>query len=612
MGEAAANLSENRNPIRVLSDEVINQIAAGEVVERPASVVREIVENAIDAAASDIRIDLEEGGIQLIRVTDNGIGMRRDDALLAFERHATSKVSTPQDLEGISSLGFRGEALAAIAAVARIEIRTRPMDAGVSGATLIRLEGGIVKEVGSASGEPGTTLEVRNLFFNTPARRKFLKQPPTEFAHVKQWLTSFALAHPAIGFRLTHAGKEALSYRKGESFFERASRAIQGHSCQFFEEGDGIMIRGVMGHPAEAGRDAALLVAIVNGRVVKDRILTRAVRDGFGGMVKGALFPRGVIELSLPPTEVDVNVHPQKSEVRFRDTQRIYVAVRHAVEKAVSKLAAATTLDILPTEEGAKSTTQNPLPRFEPRPLYGSARNSAWAGGSRAPIVATPVRQSTLSYATQAAANFENSPAVRDTEPGFQFSKLRYHGIALECYLLCEDDHGLVVVDMHAAHERFNYNLLLEQLQSKAVPAQALLIPLSVRLTVTGVQNVISIDTELRKFGFEIDELGEDTVVVRSAPALLRTDGIKEMLEELSLIDEGRQAGGTLAKIQERIAARLACHASIRSGHTMTRESVYALFEGMDRSEYNSACPHGRPIVKRFSPNDVARWFGRI
>ena len=574
--------------IKVLPDVVINQISAGEVVERPASVVRELVENSLDAGADDVTVTLEQGGHALIRVLDNGAGMERDDALLALERHATSKIHASEDLQNIATLGFRGEALPAIAAVSKLRIRTRSAQSQVG--TEVTVAGGAVKNVSPVPASAGTEVEVRALFFNTPARRKFLKSPRNEELRVKQWLFGSALAHPHVRFRLTLDGKEALNLPRRGTSRERA-QGLFGGSVVAFEENDayGLSVCGLVGHPGLASSDTGSFLILVNARVVSDRMILRAIKEGFASTLKEREFPLGYMALSLPGSKVDVNVHPQKSEVRFADPQSIFLFVRGVVMRATSEF-------------------RSPVAFMAAR----QTRAFADAGdASQQPSLELEAREPTRLEEAAAGGEYVGSPAAADGQAPFRFSNLRYFGQALQCYLFCEYDGRVYVVDMHAAHERYNYNLVRNGYRVKNLPSQQLLIPLSVEVGERGVARFRENEALFREFGFELEIFGETALLVRAVPALLADCGAGAVIREAVALEEDELADGRLSERVDHLAARIACHASVRSGQSLSREEVQSLFAALDRSEFSAACPHGRPIIVSFKESDIERWFGR-
>ncbi len=582
------------NPkIQVLPDHVANQIAAGEVVERPVSVVRELVDNAIDAGASEISVFLEDGGRALIRVSDNGHGMDRQSATLAFERHATSKLSTLDDLLSIATLGFRGEALPSIASVSRVLLRTKA--ANDDSGTEIQIEGGVLQNVKACAGSRGSDISIKHLFFNTPARKKFLKEAKSEEVKIKQWLLSSSVSHPKIHYRLFSDGKEILSLPSRGSAVARARDLVRGSTVEVGSGLHGIRVEGLLGHPGSAKADISTLVLFVNGRMVSDRMLARAVKDGFSSTLKDREFPLGFVHIEINPGAVDVNVHPQKSEVRFRCSQEVFAAVRRAVSEAVKDFK-------IPVSTGS---TWSPLAGVSSRDQQSGftfsrqveVRNFEYP--QSAPGEDVTVREESPSYI-----------AAAPTET-FTFSSLRYLGQVMRCYLLCERDEQLVVVDMHAAHERYNYNIIKNSLTVKRLHSQQLAVPFVIELNEEDKLRALSHRELLAGLGFDIDDFGPTNLVVRSHPVLVKTAKIADFINDVSRAQLPDEASGRWDEAVSHIAARLACHASVRSGDELSRDEVYALFEALDSSEFSAACPHGRPVVVAFSETEIERWFGR-
>lgn len=574
--------------IRVLPDNIANQIAAGEVVERPVSVVRELVDNAIDAGAKEIRIALEMGGRSVIRVNDNGCGMNKDDALLSFERHATSKISKSDDLLGISTLGFRGEALPSIASVSEVLLRTR--NAGASIGSEIHMVGGTLKSVGPCACNIGTEICVEKLFYNVPARKKFLREAGTELGKVKQLILRMALAYPKVHFRLSNDSKEILNLPRRKNILERAELVVRGNTLEYSLKADSMSVVGVVAHPAQAEADANAFIILINGRVVTDRMILRAVRDGFDSMLKDREFPLGFLSLTIDARSVDVNVHPQKSEVRFVNSQEVFRFVRDAISQAVNKFKApvASQLMIRPKAEPKISPLlQSNVDLFRSTPRVAS--NAA---------IESVAIASSLSLAM-----VEPQPVKE-----FRYVDLQYIGQLFACYLLCVYNEDFIVVDMHAAHERCNYNVFRKYAELKS---QEFLIPLSISLSEVSLQKCMQFKDELSANGFVIEEFGEKQFSVRAAPHGFLAQDISDMLKELGALQDEVSSEGVLKERIDKIIARKACHASIRSGRLLEREEVRALFESLDKTELSSACPHGRPVIVQFTKAQVETWFGR-
>lgn len=584
--------------VQVLPDHVINCIAAGEVIDRPAAVVRELVDNAIDAGANDICITLENGGQNLIKVSDNGSGMSRDDALLAFERHATSKLRQAEDLDQISTMGFRGEALAAIAAVSKVLLRTRVLEEQV-GQQLV-LEAGKLIDVTSVACGRGSEMEVRNLYYNTPARRKFLRQPRTEEQRIKSWVLQTALVRPNIRYRLLADGRELVNLPVRGKILDRAKEYFKGTTVEVAEEFAEMEINGLVAHPALAQADSSSLLIFVNQRLVTDRLLLRAVREGFEHTLKDREYPLGLICVTIPPNQVDVNVHPQKSEVRFRNSQQLFVAMRQAVSSAFRKFRGPIALG-----KGGDIANDRRDVSHCYKPVTGGAEGIGEVPqqyglndvvGSRTPYL-------DLSSSKQIEQTSESTE--------FNFSELVFLGQLFECYLLCQKESRFYIVDMHAAHERINYNKLRILRTESNVPTQRLLLPVVVELSEEGLQNCMAHQETFSQFGFEVEKFGDATLMVRSVPEMISADNVQQLVREIAAIWEEGTADGRFELEFDKIAATLACHSSVRAGRHLERQEVAALFSALDLVDFSSACPHGRPVLVEFSRIEVEKWFGR-
>lgn len=613
--------------IKVLSDIVINQIAAGEVVERPASVIRELVDNAVDAGATDIFIALESGGHTKIRVRDNGCGMTRDEAVLAFERHATSKVSSLEDLNSLATLGFRGEALASIAAVSKIRLTTRSREDSVGCSVTFR--GGKLVDVQACAWNEGTEIEVEHLFFNTPARRKFLKSPRAEVARVRSWVGQSALGRPDIRYRLVSDGDEVLNLPRVDSIAARSSSLFSGELTPVSLSEGGLQVEGMIGHPGLALSDASGFVTLINGRLVSDKLILRAVREGYDSMLKDREFPVGYLALTIKPDYVDVNVHPQKSEVRFRLPDQVFAVVRGAVLTAVRSIRKPA-VAAMPVSESPRmvavpppplSTPSQPISRFEwPIPARTSSPQAVPAGmvTGASEVLARPApRVPEVPPSFQPSFFVSNAaPAYQESETNehsvdFSYSQLRYIGQLLGCYLVCEFGERLVVVDMHAAHERVNYNKIRSARAQRSLTVQKLLIPERISLSLEQVASLSEHAEVLKELAFEVSPIDATTVEVRGVPGVLAHLDCRAIVKEIAAEQVVAGWRGRLEERIDHITARLACHASVRSGDALSKSEAYALFAQLDEAELAGACPHGRPVVAEFRRDAVERWFGR-
>jgi len=550
--------------IRRLPDHLVNKIAAGEVVERPASAVKELVENALDAAAGSIAVDLSDGGAVLIRVTDDGAGIAPEDVPLALERHATSKLGGDEDLEGIATLGFRGEALAAICAVSRFTLTSRAR--GQTEGVRLAGEGGRVTQRLTVPGEPGTTVEVRDLFFNTPARLKFLKAPATELATSLRALTQLALAHPVVALRVTNNGRAALTAPAAKDLRARAgavwSWEVAGRLLAVDHAAHGVAIDGLASPPdlTRGGREE--LVMIVNGRPVRDPALTQAMLDAYRPLLPRDRFPMVVLTLALPETDVDVNVHPTKAWVRFRHPRLIAETVAAALQQALRRPAVVPGVPI----EGREAQA----------PATGPA-----------------------SFAAEQAALFGEAALV-DARPLFG----RVLGQVQDTFVVSASDEEVFFLDQHVAHERVIFERLRRELDAGTPGAQTLLFPEPLDLA-PGARAVLERwRAPLERLGFAFEEFGGGAIVLRAVPALLRGDEPKRLIE--AAVDEfaGPKAGEPAV---DRALAFVACRAAVKANTPLAREEMERLVTELGTAATPYFCPHGRPIVSRVSLGDIRR-----
>jgi len=598
--------------IQVLPDRLVNRIAAGEVVERPASVVKELVENSLDAGATRIVVELSQGGRSLVRVEDDGCGMDADDALLALERHATSKISGHGDLDRIATLGFRGEALPSIAAVSRFALTTSadPAEGGVR----VTVEGGRLLGAEPVARPRGTTVEVRDLFFNTPARRKFLHAPETELRHAQETVTAAALARPDVGFVLRHGGRTLLEAPPAPDMAARFSDLDRRRGGEpprrFSEQAGSVSAFGLLAPGRPGGRPT--LTLLVNGRPVRDRLLVGAVfrvlREAGGGL-GGA---RVVLAVELPPEEVDVNVHPAKTEVRFARSRTVFAAVERALRAGVAAVRGHVPVNRLegpaaiPADGGASpgapsgSGADGPPALFD-HPVYGTPRGEG-GGVAEVPPGEVPPRGETGSLHTAGAR-----PGPADTPFGRLIGQYR------NSFLLLEDRWGLVIVDQHVAHERVLYDRIRRQLEGAETPSQRLLEPLLVELDGALARAVPRVRELLARVGIEADPFGEETVRVSAVPVGVDREAVEGLLREL--LERATALDGVPERVaeelEEELAAGLSCRAAIKINHPLTPAEQRALLEDLARTENPHRCPHGRPIVLRLSQEEMERRLGR-
>lgn len=591
--------------IRVLPDVLISQIAAGEVVERPAAALKEILENSLDAGATDIQIDLEQGGIKRIRVSDNGAGILRDELALALTRHATSKIASLSDLEQVASLGFRGEALASIAAIARVQLSSRHADA--DHAWTVQAEGGHLDAPAPAARGTGTTLDIQDLFFNTPARRKFLKTEGTEYAHCAETVRRLALANPGTAFTLTHNGRVQLRLN-AETAAARV-RQVMGeafeHNTIAVDAAAGMLrVSGWVIRPgaATASRDSQHV--FVNGRYVRDKLIVHALREAYRDVLHHQLNPAYCLFISLPPEGVDVNVHPAKTEIRFRDSRGVHQFLFHAVERLLS----------VPVEAGAMEAQDlNGVTASQLR-SYGAQQQTAMplhvteAMAFYAPLAAHPSSGAPWAQGTglsnQAASRDE--AAAGDTPPlGYAVAQL--HGV----YVLAQNAQGLVLVDMHAAHERVVYEKLKTALDTRAVPAQTLLIPVALTVDARDLAEIAPHLDQLGEIGFELSITSPTSVAVRSVPWLLKNADPVELTR--AVLHEVAEYGVVrlLAERRNDLLATLACHGAVRANRHLTLPEMNALLREMESTERAGQCNHGRPTWFQVSLKELDAMFMR-
>jgi DNA mismatch repair protein MutL len=674
--------------IRVLPDHLSNLIAAGEVVERPASVAKELVENAIDAGATRVAIDVEGGGRRLLKITDDGEGMMRDDAVLAFERHATSKISKAEDLNAIGTLGFRGEALASIASVARVELVTRTEDE--SAATRVVIEGGRMRDVKDAAHPRGTTIAVRDLFFNTPARRKFLRSEATESFHLTNLVTHYALAHPEISFTLTNNGRETIRVAPAKDLRERA---YQIFGSQFLEgllevnsavSEPGAVATGSTSNAAETrfpsiakvegfvsaprerrtSRDAQFL--FVNGRFVRDRLIGRALSEGYRSILPHGVYPVALLFIDVPLEEVDVNVHPAKTEVRFRRAAAVADSVRAAVRAALASAGYApveaqtsaefqrdeigsdadenriTPTDVAETEVPSRIEpfTSSPF-AWRPEPQqerigFGFATavqaqlsaeeivGSTETGGSE-PLLADPMpvakEISDEQVQPEVSPSLRPAPSLPPLDSATKFvgevtdslsQNIRPLGQLDESFIIATDDAGLLLIDQHVAHERVLFDKYRALETARQSESQRMLIPETFDLSPAQAVSFETIAEELESYGFELMRLSGRTVAIKATPADLPASEARNVLSEvLDSVDQEKR-GKSREVLRDEIAASLACHSAIKVNMPLAPEKMRWLIDRLLLTSSPTTCPHGRPVILRLTTQDILKGFHRI
>jgi len=647
--------------IHVLPEHVANKIAAGEVVERPASVVKELLENALDAGARRIRVQVEAGGKKLIQITDDGCGMVRDDALLAFERHATSKIRNADDLLNVSTLGFRGEALPSIASVSRLRLESRATDE--PSGTVIEIAGGKIIKVEEAGLPAGTSITVRDLFFNTPARKKFLKAESTELSHIASLVTHYALAHPDKHFELHSATNAMLIAAPVASRSERIYQVFgketldqllaiaaaarlehiglpepppwrRGEDYQRPEPGE-VRVTGFVSRPEIQKLNRNSIFVFVNGRLIRDRLIQHALTEAYRNILPPTVFPVVLLFLELPAGEVDVNVHPSKTEVRFRQQGFLHDFVRDSVRAALMKTRPVpqftTEIHAAPTSAQALSPPMTPRPStfdsggFSLEPPLEPPRNERLEFGEGIEIRANAAVSMLGGTETQgpsfgrAALGMTISgecggilDAGHENGDGVSLASLSPLGQLRDSFILAVNGEGLWIIDQHVAHERVLFERVLRQRAAERVERQQLLMPLIVELT-PGQQAVFSeISDELRRNGFEVEPFGSRTIAVKASPAGVDASDVERMLHELlDQVDRESQAIN-LEQVRARIAASIACHAAIKVNTPLEKNKMEWLLKELARTECPMSCPHGRPVLLRYSVRDIQKAFKRI
>ena len=591
-----------RRPIRELPDELISQIAAGEVVERPASVVRELLDNALDAGATQITLRLSAGGVRLISVEDDGAGIAPDEMATALKRHATSKIASLAELEAVGTMGFRGEALAAINSIAEVALLSRA--GGQSNAYSLDGRTGELKPVARAQ---GTTVEVKELFYSVPARRKFLKTDATELAHCIEAVRRHALARPDVGFAIWHDGKLIEQWRAHPGDAGRAQRLgdvlgedFLADSVAVDHRAGPLHITGRAGLPDAARSRADQQFAYVNGRFVRDKVIVHAARAAYEDVLHGQRQPVYVLHVAIDPARVDVNVHPTKIEVRFRDGREVHQAVRHAVENALAAPRAALAGQL----ESVADTASPAFKPFEPPALTRQAQAAIKFAEPGHPLGVEELR--TLWQATPAAVEAApETETAQDWPLGRAIAQL--HGV----YILAENHAGLVLVDMHAAHERIVYERLKNQLDGARITSQPLLIPATFAATPHEVATAESAAAVLQRLGLEITPFSPKTLAVRAVPTSLAAGDAVELARSVLAELSQHEAGTVIERAQHELLATMACHGAVRANRRLTHEEMNALLRQMEATERSDQCNHGRPTWRQLSMKELDALFLR-
>lgn len=598
-----------KNRIQILPENLANQIAAGEVVERPASVVKELIENSLDASASEIFVEIEKGGKAMIKVTDNGYGMKKDDAFLCLERHATSKVSSAEDLFALHTMGFRGEALPAIASVTRLRLTTRSVDdeAGWQ----IYAEGGTIRQADAVGVAPGTIVEVRNLFFNTPGRRKFLRKDDTEFGHIADVVSRLAMSRPDIHFRLSHNGRNVLEAYRHNRLEERAAAMLGRNVAADLlmveaDSGNGEMLVGLLGSPGISRSSTNNIYTYINGRFVRDRVVQHAILEAYRSLLEKRRYPIAVLFIDMPPEAVDVNVHPTKHEVRFRNQQQVHDFIVTSLRDRLQQVS------FVP---GSSSNSFQPS-AFSSSPAVGTTQSADQR------VYRERVQESLAAF-NEKVSNAPTIAAVSTVKGEIDGWSSRYQetqtlpegwrliGQYLNSYLLCQADDSLVLIDQHAAHERIGFERLRQQLASDGIESQALLFPTVLELEHREAAVLSEHLDDFARFGFEVEAFGGRSFTVKSVPALVADVDVERLVRDLAAeLNEIGHAAQLDDEI-ERVLAVIACHSMVRANQALSQSEMQQLLHDLAGIEFGSCCPHGRPIMHRLFKRDVEKLFHR-
>lgn len=615
--------------IRILPEDVSNRIAAGEVVERPASVVKELVENALDARATHVAVHAQRGGRTAIRVVDDGFGMDAEDALLCLEAHATSKIRSADDIEFVSSLGFRGEAIPSIASVCHFELRTRPAAADVG--TEVLVDGGVIRHVSEVGCPVGTAVTARNLFYNVPARRKFLRAIETEEFHISEVVLLAALAHPGVGFQLTLDHRPILSVQPDNDLYSRATmvlgKEMMSAMLRVEHEEQSIVVSGFVARPGLTRATRREQRMFVNGRPVDSDAIYHTIRDAYHTLVMKGRHPPAVLFVRLPSDAVDVNVHPAKREVRFRDDRMVRGVVGAGIRRALRELASSATPAPAPLSRPAPRGSPSPMDLIPPpsvHPLIVPRGNpiSATAGHDThvdhpAPAVSTIRDHDTIS-AAPASMSSPTAPATTPPSRGgtsvsaataAQIHQLRVLGTVAELFLVAEGPEGIVLVDQHAAHERIMFEKVLRDLRNRECVRQGLLLPITVEFSAADADVLNRHQEQLGNIGFDIEGFGGNTFVVTAVPAHFPKENIAGILREM--VDELQESPWAPKRLDAERVAQIACKAAVKAHDRLSAPEIAGLLHDLARTELPYTCPHGRPTMINISYAELEKRFGR-
>jgi len=604
-------------PIQQLPDHLINQIAAGEVIERPASIVKELLENSLDAGATHCEIHLDHGGLERIRIRDDGCGIPKDELLLALSRHATSKISSMDDLQAVGTMGFRGEALPSIASVSRLLLTSKP--ATEDNAWQVRYARDGELELSPASHPDGTTVEVLNLFYNVPARRKFMRTARTEYSRCEQVVKTLALANPQCAFRVVHNGKNTLDSAVAsteQAKHQRLARVLgkafadAAHTVEL--DNQQLSLTGWIASPSFSRSQADMQYFYVNGRMIKDKVVSHAVKQAYSDLIYHQRHPAFVLFLTIDPLAVDVNVHPGKQEVRFRDSQLVHGFIRRSLKEF---LAAVTPADALEGTAALGSATMGsatmgsvraapysaPTPHQQAMPLSVQDNNRALErlSSNRAPQPVSPYGDTAVALQTQ---------TTDDTvAPPLGFALAHLHGV----YILAQNTHGLIVVDAHAAHERITYERLKQAFEQGEVASQALLVPVAVTVSEAEADKSETVSSWLESLGMQIERISPEQLRIRSVPALLKQENAEALLRDV--LSDVMEYGNSdkLREAIDKVLSSMACHGSVRANRALTVPEMNALLRQIETTPNSGQCNHGRPTWTQLDMNELDRLFMR-
>ena len=599
--------------IQRLSTQLANQIAAGEVVERPSSVVKELIENSLDAGATAIDVEVEGGGIRRICLRDDGCGIARDDLALALSRHATSKIHSFDDLEGVASLGFRGEALPSISSVSRLELRSRARGSD-SGWRVTGDGGDHISEPEPIAHPEGTTIEVRDLFFNTPARRKFLRTEKTEFSHLEKVVKRIALSRFDVALSLSHNQRVVQKWRPVSERAEQLQRVAQvcgkefaNHTLQIEVQAGGLRLWGWVGLPTFSRSQADLQYFFVNGRMVRDKLVTHAIRQSYQDVLYHGRHPAYVLYLELDPSMVDVNVHPTKHEVRFREGRTVHDFIFRSLHQALAETRPGATEPIATSSVKAFADPAAALPTQSMPAQPMQQTGLAYPRPASSGVSPQAVREQLQGYQALAEAGVENEPAQDAEIPVLGYAIAQLHGV----YILAENQQGLVLVDMHAAHERITYERMKAALAGEGVKSQPLLVPLSINVSEAEAKLPAAFAEVFEELGFAVEANGPESIVVRQVPSLLRDADIEGLVRDV-LADLNTH--GTSRRLREAInelLGTMACHGSVRANRRLSLPEMNALLRDMETTERSGQCNHGRPTWVQLNMDQLDKLFLR-